>query len=210
MNIHRLPKLPDFMEQLPWPTGPVSSSPERYEQVAPVVVAFVRLYLESPAAPAGWYVRGAQASSKGAAVYLHGAHCSAGGTGPLQAVWRDLVAAPVLGYDEQREDLGAPVPCDAAAFSPLDPRSRLFPSNLRTAIGLVLEHDLQALRQLAKQLGEQWQALVASGAKAPAHALSARVMAVGDWTQWTAHRWETWPRAPVAAPRAPDPLIRRD
>ena len=128
----------------PLPQGEVRRQPSCFDEVAPVVVAFVRTYLTGPYVE--WFCR------KGASqeLLVHGNGCSAGGT-PFNAGWLDLVSAPCLPLDEGVEDLAKPSPRDHDGYVRLTHCPDNFPDDLKTSLRLVIEHD----RLFAAQVSEE-------------------------------------------------------
>ncbi len=129
---------------LPLPQGQASNSPRTFDEVAPVVAAFVRDYMSGPHAE--WYRR-----PESLDFVLAGSHGSAGGT-PYNQGWIDLVSAPVLLIDEEVEHLSQPAPRNAADFIPMNRCPSDFPADLLQSLRLVIDHDRQVLAQRCEEI----------------------------------------------------------
>ena len=130
---------------LPMPQGETQPIPATFDEVAPVVVAFVRTYLTGP--QAAWYRR------KGASgeLLVHGNGCSAGGA-PFNTGWMDLVSAPVLPLDETVGDLSKPSPREPGEYVRLKGCPADFPADLKKSLQLVIEHDRMVIAQMSEEI----------------------------------------------------------
>lgn len=129
----------------PLPQGETKRQPSCFDEVAPVVVAFVRTYLTGP--HVGWYCRNGSSGE----LLVHGNGCSAGGT-PYNPGWLDLVSAPVLPLDEAVEDLAKPAPREPSGYSRLKSCPDNFPADLKTSLQLVIEHDRLVAAQVSEEI----------------------------------------------------------
>lgn len=129
-------------DQLPWPNGESQSSPKNFNEVAPVVVEFFRRYV---GVGCSWFMR--NSSSLNHSIYLNGSGCSGGGSKPYQERWIDLVAAPVIGYDHDKEDVSEIKSCQLSDFSLVQFSSVRFPKDLKDALILVAQKDLEVMKK---------------------------------------------------------------
>lgn len=129
---------------LPLPQGQASNAPRTFDEVAPVVAAFVRDYMSGPYAE--WYRRPDTLTFA-----LAGSGGSTGGT-PYNQGWIDLVSAPVLLIDEEVEHLSKPTPRNAGEFVPLNRCPSDFPADLLQSLRLVVDHDRQVLAQRCEEV----------------------------------------------------------
>ena len=139
-------RLPTFGPyDLPLPMGETSSTPASFDEVAPVVVAFVRTYLTGP--QASWYRR------KGASgeLLVSGNGCSAGGA-LYNTGWMDLVSAPVLPLDEAIEHLAKPSAREPEEYVRLKHCPADFPADLKKSLQLVIEHDRMVIAQMSEEI----------------------------------------------------------
>lgn len=194
----RLPTFGPF--NLPLPMGEVSATPASFDEVAPVVVAFVRTYLTG--AHAQWYRR------KGASgeLLVSGNGCSAGGT-PYNTGWMDLVSAPVLPLDETVEDLAKPTARTPTDYLLLKRCPDDFPADLKKSLQLVIEHD----RMVAAQMSEEIRTYLAIQESLPRserdpiekqNPFIAKLMGMGDMDTCLGWRQEWLGAEPTPRPKA--------
>lgn len=144
------PHPPTVASDLPWPRGPVANPAARFDEVAPVVVAFVRQRMAN--AHGQWYRHPTGPWA------LFGAGCSAGGT-PFNVGWIDLIDVPVLPIDEAAQDVAGPTPRTQGAYQRVTlgrGMGRTFPADLAQALVLVLRHDRAWLNQRRTELQSPW------------------------------------------------------